>query len=180
MSPPEPSTGRVPRRLFVVIALAGLATIFAVAFTLYTTLGAEKQRTFPIIDDYLREPQTVPERVEMIGAELRRIQITHAGIEVYDVEGQRYTIDPDGTHLRRGGEAPVPGSSFAVNSIDFTALPQILAAAAERTGGTPNSATVELGKDGSPIWRVVIWAEGGSNELVYTANGELRLGANAR
>ncbi|PRQ08320.1 hypothetical protein [Enhygromyxa salina] len=179
MSQPEQPTGRVPARLFVVIALAALATIFAVAFTLYSSLGADEQQVFPIVDDYLREPQTVPERVEVISAEVRRIQISHAGIEVHDHAGQRYTINPDGTNLRRGGEVAVPTDSFAVGDVDFAGLPVILAAASERSGGTPNSATIER-RDGALVWRVVIWAEGGTSELVYTQAGELRPGANAR
>lgn len=178
MSQPEASTGRVPVRLFVVIGIAALMTIIAVAFTLYTSLGAQRAQTFPIVDDYLRQPQTVPERVKAISEQVRRIQISPTGIEAYDLEGERYSISPDGTHMSRGGELPVSAQSFAVDDVDFAKLPVILAAATERSGGNPNSATVEV-LDGELTWRVVVWSQGGSSELYYSLAGELRQGGNA-
>jgi hypothetical protein len=179
MNQPEPNPGRVPVRLFVVIGIALLMTIFAVSYTLYTSLGGERPQLFPVVHDYLQQPQTVPERVAVISPQVRRIEITHAGIEAYTLEGQRYSINPDGTHARRDDMSELPTQSFAVGDVDFTKLPLILAAATEHSGGTATSATVEV-LDGEPMWLIATSAEGEAHELLYTLDGQLRPAADAR
>lgn len=179
MNQAETNSGGVPRRVLLLIVLGGLVPFLAVGVVLWSTFAGDDERSFPIVRDYLRAPETVPERVEVISPQVRRIQINPGGVEAYDVEGQRYSISADGTHLRRGGATAVPAQSFAVADVDFAGLPTILAAASERSGGNPNSATVEF-IDGALAWRIVVWSEGGSNELVYGFDGQLRLGTNAR
>lgn len=178
MNQPEP-TGSVPKRLYLIIALASLIPVLGVGILLYSTFGGEREQTFSLVPDYLAQPETVPERVKAISDRVRRIQVSHSGIEAYDSEGQRYSISNNGTHLRRGGAIPVPAQDFAVDEVDFAALAKVLAAAHERSGGNASSATVEYA-DGELIWRIVVWGEGGSSELMYTLDGELRLAANAR
>jgi hypothetical protein len=179
MTEPQTTSGSMPTRVIVIIFLAALIPIFGVGILLYSSFGGEQQKTFPVVDDYLRHPETVPERVEQIGPELRRIEISHANIDVYDPEGKRYSISADGSYLSRGGEVPVPAQTFAVGEIDFTKLPAILAAAVERSGGNPNNATLEY-VDGEPVWRITVWSEGGSNQLLYTVEGEHRPQSNAK
>ncbi|PRP92603.1 hypothetical protein ENSA5_47840 [Enhygromyxa salina] len=169
----------VPRRVILLIAFGALIPFVVAGVLLWTTFAGNTEPSLPVVADYLRAPETVPERVEAISDQVRRIQISPGGIEAYDAEGQRYSIQADGTHLRRGDAVPVPSQSFAVAEVDFSALPGILAAATERSGGTPNRATVEF-IDGDLAWRILVWSEVGSNELVYDFDGQLRVGANAR
>lgn len=159
--------------MFLVIGLGVLISLLSAGYLLKSQLGKPRQQTFVVVDDYLRAPETVPERVAVISQELRRIQIGHSGVEAYDLEGQRYSISPDGTHLEGQGGAAVPERSFRLDEVDFTQLPAILAAATQQSGAEPSQATLEyVGEE--LRWRVSVRSGGETRELIYTLAGEPR------
>ena len=181
---PHQRSGAVPKRLFLYIALGTLIPVIAVAFTLYTVLvDRDPDEEFAVVRDYREQPQTVPERVLAIeGAEdgVRGVTITRGNIEVYDAGGQRYSISPKGSHLRRGGGSPPASPPFSIEEVDFAALPAILDAAKERSGGAKVTQITLESIDGGPKWRLAVWSEAGVVSQIYTLDGELVPAANAR
>jgi hypothetical protein len=180
MNDAQTPTGSVPRRVILLIVFGSLLPFLAGGVILWMTLGGgAEEQTFPIVDNYLDAPQTVAERIKPISDEVRRVEISRT-LEIYDATGQRYSIGANGTHLRRGGvDRNVPTETFRVDDVDFGSLPAILEAANERSGGHATTAQLEY-VDGALTWRVFVWSEGGSNELLYDLDGELRRKSNAR
>lgn len=157
--------------MIVLIAAALVVTLMSTAYLLYSRLGAQSQPAFDPVADYLATPEQIPARVGAVATELTRLDVTRGGLEIYDAAGQRHSITPNGEWLERGGSSHA-GPGFALADVDFTKLPQILAAATGDGGGNPNSAHVEL-FEGVPSWRIVVWAEGGARELIYSLDGVL-------
>lgn len=175
----EDETPSIPKRLVLLIVAGALIPFLAVGFTLYMTLGKGNKPSFEVVHDYLHTPQVIPERIEQAGDELRRIEIGTGNIEVYDASGQRYSIHPDGSMLRRGGAIPVPPQSFSIDDVDFDQLPAILSAVNQQTGADPSKAKLEYVGD-ELLWTITYWSEAGSGQLYFTPNGEPRRASNAR
>ena len=165
MSTDEPETRTTPKRLILIIVAAAMIPILASAYLLYSRLGANAKPEFDPVADYLASPETIPERAAAVGTDFLSIEVSRGGLELYDTTGQRHSISPNGELLERGGTTTAT-QAFALSAVDFTKLPAVIAQATTEGRGSANSATVEI-IEGALSWRISVWGEGGTKELVY-------------
>jgi hypothetical protein len=168
---PAAPAQRIPRWGLVVLTI--VAPLVITGLAIYAALHRGGQHGVPEVDDYLAQPEAVPERVRLLSEQVRQINLTPSRLEVYDAEGRRYTLSNSGEFLRHPDGDETPAESFAIDKVDFGKLPGILTAASERGDGRPTKASVEVEGD-TPIWRISVLDEHGTRELVYSLDGQLR------